>query len=548
MNQSVESVYSAAQPRWRRWGAAIGVIAIAGAVAFGVATCHRPPPAGGSCATCPPTSLPAPTACKKPRVQALVGGDPAFDMPHNGLSPTALVDQAAMLDDLKALTLNARTLIDHPALLTKAGAADLMEYVVSCALDPCDAVAIPPAPELASWRARFPDGFPGALGLCRAGELGTPACWQRVSSCVVARVNAVDARVTISMRGDGMTLRSQVPVETEFRENHGTPIRSFARCDQMCLWGDPLRRNCDWQPRFVGQCVHGADGAAGTHVRLRLPAGTPGRIRVCDGLYGCDDVDPAPGAGAATAPTFSHGELVEFPPFYGGHLLGQALGTIVEFACPANGPLIPGTSTRTGYYAVMIGAGDPASTAAVTADVALASPPVDPRFDHYPATEAQVFTYREGGFYGNLGPMRSDGEPRELYACASAIWSDAAAVSEDRLCADPTTNCFASQTGHCDLPPQSAPAAASTLCTPTEAPTGQTAYAACKATTPAAEVFAKPYTVFLSHPCDLFASDTTCEALLERATCETVARRGGGVTRERCLRQPSAGRDKPVAK
>jgi hypothetical protein len=561
-------VFSAAPHRWRRPGVMIAMIAIVAGVGF-IANCHRRPNHGStggpsSCAICPPTSLhPAPPACNKAKAARLApavttpgGGD--IDMPHNGLSPTALVDQAALLDQLEATTLDPNALINDPVWagrLSKPGAADLMEYVVSCALDPCDAVAIPASPVLASWRARFPDGFPGALGLCPSGDLKRPECWQRVSSCVVARVNAVDARVTISMRGDGMTLRPQVPVEPEFRENHGTPIRSFARCDQLCLWGDPLRRNCDWQPRLVGQCVHGADGATGHKVRLQLAAGASGRIRVCDGLYGCDDVDPAPGAGAATAPVFSHGQLVTFPPAYGGHMLGQALGPAVEFACPANGPLIPGTTTRTGYYAVMVGAGDPTSTAAVTTDVALASPPADPAhadFDHYPATEAAVFTYREGGFYGDLGPMRADREPSQLYACASSIWTDAAAVSEDRLCADPTTNCFASQTGQCDLPPTPAPAGASTLCTPTEAPMDQAAYAACKATPPAVATFERPYTVYLSHPCDLFASDAPCEALLERTTCETVARRGGGVTRESCAQHPIARRDRnpgtPVTK
>jgi hypothetical protein len=191
----------------------------------------------------------------------------------------------------------------------------------------------------------------------------------------------------------------------------------------------------------------------------------------------------------------------------------------------------------------MVGASDPTTTAEVTADVALASPPVDANVDQYPAPEAHVFTYREGGFYGNLGPMQAGNrEPSELYACASSIWTDAAAVSEDRLCADATTNCFGSQTGLCDLPPSPAPAQPSALCAPVEAPIAQGAYARCSSTTSPATPYGTPYTVFLSHPCDLFANDAQCEALLERTTCEGVAVRGGARAPD-CSQHPIASRD-----
>src|SRR5204863_9982539 len=61
------------------------------------------------------------------------------------------------------------------ALRASPTAPELLEYVVSCALDPCERVDLPdealaaPGDEaLATWRRRFPDGLPGQLGLCSA--------------------------------------------------------------------------------------------------------------------------------------------------------------------------------------------------------------------------------------------------------------------------------------------------------------------------------------------------------------------------------------------
>jgi hypothetical protein len=350
-----------------------------------------------------------------------------------------------------------------------------------------------------------------------------------LSLAVLARVNAVEARVALSMRGDGRATRSKVRVETQFREDHGTPIQSFKACDQMCLWGDPTRRNCDWEPRYVGQCVRGPrDNSVVRKVRLKLDPGTTRRVRICKGIYGCDDSDPALGAGAATAPVFSDGRFVEFPTYYGGEMIRYtSVGDTVEFDCPENGPLVSTVSTtklRTGYYSVMLGTRDPGAPIPPDADVALekqlpeAAKEPFATHDAYPASEVNVYTYREGGFFGSIfSPVSTVSCPAEQilsgdqFVCHSDVWTAGAAIFADRLCAGPTgvkTNCFPNPPGNCDPSPEPPPAC-------TRKPPGDPApavYDTCdfRSTGP----WKHPFTTYLNHPCDLFASDQECEPSL----------------------------------
>ncbi|HET7505494.1 MAG TPA: hypothetical protein VFK02_30950 [Kofleriaceae bacterium] len=473
-------------------------------------------------------------------------------MPNNGLSPGAIDANRALLAALKDTALKPDALLasrgpNEPSwssLLAGVDAPDLVAHIVSCALDPCDVVRIPDDAGLASWRHRFPDGFPGQLGLCGASSVppnnspetswaaGKPSdgCLERVSSCVLARVNAVDARVPISMRGDGRTTLQKVAVATQYRENHGTPIQSFKPCDRMCLWGDPVRRNCDWEPRYVGQCVRGPkDGSKVEKVQLKRTPGSKSRVRICLGIYGCDDVAPALGAGAATAPVFSHGQYVEFPPFYGGSIIdATASGDSVEFECPNNGPLV-GDQLRTGYYSVMLGSQTPGVPLATTDDVVrVASAGQSAEYDRYPADEQHIFTYREGGFYGRIFPTGSSSpqDPScsppshcDRYACKSDIWNLNAAVMEARLCAVGAGACPVNQ------PPGLCDAEGSVMLADCERkpapPSSPPVYGACK-DEGGTLVFRKPYTVYLNHPCDFLATDEECKHRLSEDMAPAV--------------------------
>ena len=87
-----------------------------------------------------------------------------------------------------------------------------------------------------------------------------------------------------------------------------------------------------------------------------------------------------------------------------------------------------------------------------TADVALSAPGV---YRRYPASEEEVFTVREGAFYGNLfKPVGSGVSPTAMlpgdqYACYSDVWTDPMAHMADRLCAGRDEACFENLPGPC---------------------------------------------------------------------------------------------------
>jgi hypothetical protein len=181
----------------------------------------------------------------------------------------------------------------------------------------------------------------------------------------------------------------------------------------------------------------------------------------------------------------------------------------------------------------MLGTLDPTVSLGATTDVTLANPASEPLATHdtYPAPEKQVFTYREGGFYGTIfsnspppppPPAPPPLPPNEKFACASEIWNFGAATAEDRLCAGPMGSvlpegCFGHPPGRCDAPGNAPlckadPAAAS----------GSKVYDAC----PGGErTWDRPYTTYLSHPCDLFETDEACVRLLDGDARKGVATR-----------------------
>ena len=508
----------------------LGLLAAAVAALFVVPQIH-------ACAGPPP---PTPPLC--PPMPPVITGDcgeavhndmprndmPRNDMPRNGLSTSALAANHELLELLASTRLDSALVTTAHAsgwMTPNTHAPDLLKYVASCALDSCEKLAQPVGGELL-----------GGLGLCGdayntwAAAHGQPievpwksgppskACLERVSACVLARTNAIGSSVVFSMRGDGMKMWDRVNTEPIFRENHGTPIVSFRSCAASCLWGDPVHRNCDWQARFVGLC------AAGSNVRLAAThPSDKARIRVCVGIHGCDSY--APNAGPTTV---SQANL----PRYGGLLMNDGNASFIDFVCPSNGPIVQGKPT--GYYSVMLS--PPTSTATLSAgadlrrvDTAGNPVPTTPT-DAYPATEEAVFTYREGSFYGTLfsrggvRPSQHDCQAEMLsgdqFVCYSGNWKAGAAMLAHRLCAGLTsstpTGCFVNPPAPCDDAPGPG------VCKP------QLPLVAdrCKG---AGIGWERPYTTYLNHPCDLFATDEECLAHLDRERVPEVRARSSGI-------------------
>ncbi len=463
---------------------------------------------------------------------------PMNNLPMNGLSQKSLAENKALLEVLASSPLRSNLLQD-PKLATALAAEyapDLVKYIASCALDPCDwidapeALAKDPNVTLADYSAITGDeadrkrrGFIGELGLCGANrrdswrtQRPSTACLQRVSACMLARTNALQAKVMISLRGDGMDLADRVPVNTLYRENSGTAIASFsprASCSPLEL-SNP-HGNCGWQPLLVGQCAY-----ASTPRRVSLAA-TDLRdgieLRVCAGIYGCDDLDGQP-------ITVVNGS--KQPPAYAGGLKGAGQGE-VTFPCPDNGP--PDKDGHaTGYFAVMARPRDGRVLAADAVRARFASPGYE--HDHYPAAEADVFTYREGSFFGNLFvrlPPHEERRPIMLggdqFACFSSMWTEGVAMFDQRICANVTKalpdGCFANVPGPCDAhqdpSPPHCPGGMPCLgvkktmageCTPTTGP----APIASRCRSSVSPVLAGagrpwpyPYTTYLNQPCDL---------------------------------------------
>lgn len=508
---------------------------------------------------CPTSSLDEPPTCVQGDPVAPRAKQPSNDMPMNSMTAGALNANGPLLQHLKNAPLSSAlfTSATLDPLLKGPEADELLKYVASCALDPCDSITVPAG----AAPSGFPTSFPGELGLCgqryrdsldlepidRSTESSTIAtariwpieplwknakpsqgCLERVSACMLARVNSAGKKVTISMRGKGLKTLNRVPTATMLRENRGTPILSFKGCDTPCLWGDPVRRNCDWEPRHVGQCV------AGEQVSLTLNAPAQARIRVCRGIHGCDDTNVGvPGAGGTT---LGWTPLVQLPalPAYGGEMIAFAQGiNTVQFECPANGPIV--SSAKTGYYAVMLASPTPGG-APLPANLDVSTGPVAPPHA-YPATEENVFTFREGAFYGDvfapitLAPNTcpdTDIFAADQYVCVSRMWSDGAAMASDRFCAVPGSDCFANPVTGCDLvlaapksttlgtkpPPWATKNVATDLST---AKLNSEVYDMCEG--PGDRIWRHPYTTYLNHPCDLFPSLDACKPYLTKDVC-----------------------------
>ena len=442
------------------------------------------------------------------------GSDTHNGLPASVLQPASFQKNAKLREVLSTGALGDLQIFgdgdaEIASALNTPNTRKLMTYVTSCALKLGDKVTYDPrdgTPPV-TWR--------GKVGLCPAWKTdASVACREVVSSCVLARTNALGKRVPISMRGDGVSYRvpliDKVSVGTQYRktdpaipdiENNGVPIPSFQACTDP-FSDDGAKRSCGWQPLYVGRCI------AGTKVTMSTPAsycasGAPVMLRACEGIYGCQSHEPID----PDAPY--HAWLQDGEP-----TCAAKNGATVTFACPANGPTVNGK--KTGYFSLMMGSQDPKETAGPDLDPSSMVDNVDGALPvapfHYPSTERETFSYEEAAFYGNLFSFKGTDQRRgavlygSMYACYSEVSNTADNQLADRLCGDPNAGvqCFPNRPGPCYPPPPAG------RCDSRSAGGGPS-YDTCHETS---GVWDQPITVYLNDPCDL--SDTSKGCLLAR--------------------------------
>ncbi|WP_437825711.1 hypothetical protein [Sorangium sp. So ce1153] len=329
---------------------------------------------------------------------------PRFEMPQNGLHPDAARVNVELLSALKATTLsdaglsallNQQSLADLFYTGAATSAENLMAEVVSCALDATQAVT--PDGYASTWRGRF--------GLCPGWSDTQPTqdCLDLVSACVLARMNALDREVPISIHVPGDHEPSpRVKLHSFLRDR--TRIRSLDRCPISVMY---VADTCNWQPHFVGICKQG------TPVTLQRNAWMS--VRVCNGIHACD-VDQ------------EDQSFPDSPPYAGFVDQFTAGDTPITFTCPDDEGAHPRGQPHHRYFSIMVGK----VPYGWVEDDDIVGSGLDVT---YPADESQVFTYPEGSFYGDIFTGSSD----DLgYVCHSDLWRTGGTYLTDRLCANPS--------------------------------------------------------------------------------------------------------------
>ena len=426
----------------------------------------------------------------------------------NAIASNALAGSFLPPDD-DAQTLGVVTRSEVVIGLQDPDAQMLMKYLVNCALSP--------EQEL-QWTSHFTP-FPtarwrGALGLCPQWLTGAPSqqCLQRVSGCLLARNNAFGISVPISLRGD-LDGTNAIPLAPAVdlwpkKWRTATDVASALPCEAST---PGLNRNCGWYSAGVGRCTPGQPvtvGAGGCG--LGDSTGNT-MLRICQRMHFCDEGTP--------------------------ELIGENDG-----ACGSSRPAVTFSCPAEGFYGVMA-ANNSSSNGPPTVAVA-ADPPL------VPTSETQLFTWREGAFYGNifgagaLNPLKpqirvnpSTGRVEEqpipglnlwiagktvsslfvgvvyqkMWACSSAEWSLPAAYYERRVCAAlGGVNCAAKYAGPCSL-----------LCgSGDRAPvSGDFDYGDCADLT--LQHWPTTTTTFLDHPCDVVGLDEVSPPLND-VLCSTL--------------------------
>ncbi|WP_437560869.1 hypothetical protein [Sorangium sp. So ce542] len=432
-------------------------------------------------------------------------------MPKNGMRVEALSANPELIERLRTRALNNLDLKevrpfrvqDQDEELRKL-ADELMTYIAFFALDKGQTISVLAGHKLYTW--------PGSLGACADrttpmgdwyNEVPTADCLQLVSSSMLARVNALNKVVAISMRDtkNVVAIHDRVAVETTYREKSTVPmtIESFRGCVGT---SSPISRTdkCGWSAGYVGRCMVERDGdLSGKEVKLRLGSAvdgaSPAFVRVCQGIHGCNHEQD----GAAPK---KYMRLVDsFSVDTGGRF---------QFKCPLNGPSYDVQTedggfrrVQYGYFSVMLSRKD------LVVEVA----PESAERVEYPAREADVFTYREGAFYGNIFESTArDASDKALfgkqYACYGEDWTEKMANIADRLCAHPQPvngTCFVNVPESCSpYPPERLPGVCER-----SGDAKDFVYTRCGKSSPLWEL---PITVYLNHPCDL-RSHAACSSL-----------------------------------
>lgn len=367
-----------------------------------------------------------------------------------------------------------------------------MKYVAGCALNAQQSVTTSDAITGA------PITFQGELGLCPDWLSGAPSpeCRERVSACVLARVNMAGVRVPISLHGTGVSGDGTYLPEPVLKS------KSAVAGNNACAtptYG--TERNCGWWPVGAGTCSPGESvtiGAGANVANCASPLGGASgdtMLRVCKDIYSCDTTTPA-----SDAP-------------YSGRLKTS------DDECGGRNPSVTFPCPDSGFYSVMAASYDSRAPAPVDFRVAASN-------GGFPASEPQVFPYVEGAFYGDIfdssklapfyktwvdaaGVLRTNyAEPTSMvgvvlpplyaggFACYSARISDGGANLAQRLCT--LGSCLIPITGAC-REQASGLSGPTYRCARTNA-AGAGEYDECTGTD--GRVYTHPITTYLHNPCD----------------------------------------------
>ncbi len=168
-------------------------------------------------------------ACAAPLDPEAEAADDAASQPvrsHNALTSNALTSNALTAEALtsNALTSNALTgqaLSDNPLTaeaLRDPSARTVLRYIASCALPAGERLTVALDDDELS--------FPGELGLApgwgQEGGSCDGACRTWVSGCVLARVNYLGQKVSLSLRGDRAELRADKAERSAYPRREAT--------------------------------------------------------------------------------------------------------------------------------------------------------------------------------------------------------------------------------------------------------------------------------------------------------------------------------------
>jgi hypothetical protein len=425
----------------------------------------------------------------------------------NALTTNAIASAALAAGPLAGQLINSNFgQVTQPDVVTGLEDPDaqmLMAYLVGCALE---------SNQRLRWTSRFTserETWRGELGLCPAWLGSTPSagCLERVSACLLARNNVFGISVPVSLRGDQDGTSSIALAPTVALWPKAWRTNTTVPSSQSCNDGESgVDRNCGWQGVGVGRCTPGQSVSVGAGCGLGSSSGNA-MLRICTRMHFCD-------AGSAD-------------------LIAQN-----DDGCGTSEPAVTFTCPSDGFYAVMA-ANQQSADGPASVDVA-ADPP------RFPSSEGQVFTWREGAFYGNifaagaLNPLKPQvrvnpftGRVEEqlipgvniwvpgktasslfagvayqkMWACSSNNWTVADGYFERRMCAGlGGINCAAKYAGPCGL-----------MCADDDSPpAGDHDYGGCSDLT--LRRWSSPITPFLNHPCDLLGLGTPLDEVL----CSTL--------------------------